>query len=668
MMSVKSWLILLVIYIAYLILGGFLFNLTECPAEKEERKAAFEKDKQVALAIVDMRDRLNSADILVLDTILSHWVDRHFFKENSTEDLICEKWNFQNSLFFSFTVVTTIGYGHQSTKTRHGRVWCMVYAIIGVPLNAILIGALGSVFSNQFKMFKKKIWQGFGKGEDVEHRPRGVVVLVESLVFVIFFSSIFLLIPAAIFTALENDQTNSWSYTDSIYYTFITLSTIGFGDMVPDRQQNTKLHNKFLKYTYLVGIILWIIFGMGYIFAVVDVISGTLKSTSKPVKKAFRGLKNQMQVNDYWRKIIGEIIVLKHGDASTEDDNILVGGVGGSEPCLGEFEGTVNLAMRRAVSTGDIQDGVDNKGFTGGLLGPAPAAAQHQPLGRSVSAIPPPVDYLTVPGQTSVSSNFLAVPGGHIKTRSVSGHEQQFLQQEAEQTLEELNEDTITSLRQFLTNAKIARPVEAWVENNLPGYGGDGDSLAPTRQLSRNSSFNSNAKLNQVTIGGFGNATEFSAVRRSSLQHKVHRRNSVKSTLSRQSTKSSASNGTGGPIGALLEQTTLGEFLTAVDNVRKKSTIGLDKLELPDRGGSKPGSRKNSIARRFSRRKSSKEALAVPQQLASLFNVNKTENSGDIPLIQSGPSPSISEKVAHIDIKDRGDTNKVEMNGITQYI
>ena len=35
-----------------------------------------------------------------------------------------------------------------------------------------------------------------------------------------------------------------------------------------------------------------------------------------------------MQVNDYWRKIIGEIIVLKHG-SSGEDDSILVGGGGG---------------------------------------------------------------------------------------------------------------------------------------------------------------------------------------------------------------------------------------------------------------------------------------------------------------------------------------------------
>jgi len=662
-MSVKSWLVLLVIYIAYLILGGFLFHLTECPAELESKNATYEKDKHIADAIIDMKTRLNEDDIGVLEEILSHFVIQHKFSDNSTGYLEeCDKWNFQNSLFFSFTVVTTIGYGHQSTTTPHGRVWCMLYAIIGVPLNAILIGALGSVFSNQFKLFKKKLWQGFGKGEDVEDRPRIVVVIVESLVFVIFFSSIFLLIPAAIFTALENDENDSWDYTDSIYYTFITLSTIGFGDMVPDRQQNQKLHSEFLKYTYLVGIIIWIIFGMGYIFAVVDVISGTLKSTSKPVKKAFRGLKNQMQVNDYWRKIIGEIIVLKHGE---EESNILVGGGGGSEPCLGEYEGTVNLAMRRAVSTGDIQDGVDNVGYTGGLLGPsAPAAAQHQPLGRSVSAFPA-ANFLTVPGQLPQSGNFLAVPGGHVKTRSVSGGEDRFLQQEVEQSLEELNEDTITSLRQFLTNAKIARPVEAWVENNLPGYGGDGDSLAPTRQTS----FNQNhSKLNQVTVGGFGNATEVERVRRSSLQHKVHRRNSVRSNISRHSTRSAASNGTGGPIGALLEQTTLGEFLTAVENVRKKSTMEMDKLGLPD-GGSRPGSRRGSIARKFSRRKSSREALAVPQQLATLFSAGKADsNSSDIPLIQATPSPTISEKVAHIDTEDKSDACKVDMNGISQHM
>ena len=95
--------------------------------------------------------------------------------------------------------------------------------------NAVII----SFFFLQFKQFKDKLWQGFGRGESVEERPKTVVVVVECLVFVVFFSSIFLLIPAAIFTALENDDSGKWDYSDSVYYTFITLSTIGFGDMVP---------------------------------------------------------------------------------------------------------------------------------------------------------------------------------------------------------------------------------------------------------------------------------------------------------------------------------------------------------------------------------------------------------------------------------------------------
>ena len=380
------------------------------------------------------------------------------------------------------------------------------------------------------------------------------------------------------------------------------------------------------------------------------------------MKKVFRGLKNQMQVNDYWRKIIGEIIALKHGGVAPEEDNSILmgGGGGGSEPCLGEIESTVNLAMRRAVSTGDIQDGVDNQGYSGGLIDTG-----HHPISRSVSAANQS-NFLTVPGQ--VDTNFLTVPGGHVKTRSLSGSEEEYLQQDAQKSLEELNEDTITSLRQFLTNAKIAKPVEAWVENNLPGYAyhtysGQGDSLPSTRQMSRNSSFRGNSNRNQLTVGGVGNPSEFSVVRRSSLQNKVGRRNSVRSTLSRQSTNSGISTSTGGPIGALLEQTTLGEFLTAVENVRKKSTIGLDVEPEAD-------SRKNSIVRKFSRRKISREALAVPQQLATLFSANKPDtSSSDIPLIESVPSPTISDKVDHMDmdIKNRGGTN-TELNGITQHI
>ena len=88
-------------------------------------------------------------------------------------------------------------------------------------------------FYFQLKQYKAKMWMGLDRGETVQGRPKVLVVLVEGLVFVFFFSSLFLLIPAVVFTKLEDDGQNTWDYVNSVYYTFITLSTIGFGDMVP---------------------------------------------------------------------------------------------------------------------------------------------------------------------------------------------------------------------------------------------------------------------------------------------------------------------------------------------------------------------------------------------------------------------------------------------------
>ena len=49
--------------------------------------------------------------------------------------------------------------------------------------------------------------------------------------------------------------------------------------LVSDRQENTNIHSEAARVTYQILIILWIILGMGYIFAVVDVMADTLRST-----------------------------------------------------------------------------------------------------------------------------------------------------------------------------------------------------------------------------------------------------------------------------------------------------------------------------------------------------------------------------------------------------
>lgn len=51
--------------------------------------------------------------------------------------------------------------------------------------------------------------------------------LVKTLILVALILLVMSLIPAGIFAAIEG-----WSYGDAVYYTIITMTTIGFGDFV----------------------------------------------------------------------------------------------------------------------------------------------------------------------------------------------------------------------------------------------------------------------------------------------------------------------------------------------------------------------------------------------------------------------------------------------------
>ena len=111
-MSVRNWLILLVIYIANLFIGMALFHSVECPSELEEMK---ERESRV----VEVRQKIHRLTVTLareqskeMEQILDHFKDlglRIPDPPSNTSDHICTKWDHQNSLFFAFTVVTTIG-------------------------------------------------------------------------------------------------------------------------------------------------------------------------------------------------------------------------------------------------------------------------------------------------------------------------------------------------------------------------------------------------------------------------------------------------------------------------------------------------------------------------------------------------------------------------------
>jgi potassium channel subfamily K protein 1 len=118
----------------------------------------------------------------------------------------------------------TIGYGHQSPLSTSGKVFCMVYALIGIPLTMLLLTAVVERLLIPTTVLLK--WMNTKLGH--LHTPFFIRVLHLIIIVTMVLGFLFL-VPAAIFTAIEP----SWSYPDALYYCFISLTTIGLGDFIP---------------------------------------------------------------------------------------------------------------------------------------------------------------------------------------------------------------------------------------------------------------------------------------------------------------------------------------------------------------------------------------------------------------------------------------------------
>ncbi|PIO70652.1 Ion channel [Teladorsagia circumcincta] len=58
-----------------------------------------------------------------------------------------EKWSFGNALIFTFSVITTIGYGHIAPETFSGRLFCIFFGLVGVPFTLLTVADLGMFIS-----------------------------------------------------------------------------------------------------------------------------------------------------------------------------------------------------------------------------------------------------------------------------------------------------------------------------------------------------------------------------------------------------------------------------------------------------------------------------------------------------------------------------------------
>ncbi|KAM9336841.1 potassium channel subfamily K member 1-like [Symphorus nematophorus] len=214
--SALNFALLVVSYILYLIIGAGIFSAIELQYEQELRQELLEA----------RRDFLSN-NTCVSDTQLEKLLARALEASNYGVSVLgndtSQNWDFVSSLFFTSTVLTTTGYGHTVPLSDEGKAFCIFYSLFGIPVTlfffSVVVQRIMVLVSRRPVSYFHRRWA----------ISKSKLAAIHAICLAVIMTVLLLIIPAWIFTSLERD----WDFLESLYFCFISLTTIGLGDYVP---------------------------------------------------------------------------------------------------------------------------------------------------------------------------------------------------------------------------------------------------------------------------------------------------------------------------------------------------------------------------------------------------------------------------------------------------
>lgn len=200
---------LVVFTLMYLLTGAAIFDMLESSVEHANRE--FARNKFDAF-----RNKTNMTQLEV-ETFVRHLMKRGVRGR-------AKNWDFSGSLYFCTLVLALIGYGHSTPHTIYGKLFCIIYAFGGIPISLIMFQSVGERLNSFLRYAINKLKSSTKLFPNLQNKE----ATNTELIFVELWLTVFLLLGASyVFSTFEE-----WSYFDSFYYSFITLTTIGNSDQI----------------------------------------------------------------------------------------------------------------------------------------------------------------------------------------------------------------------------------------------------------------------------------------------------------------------------------------------------------------------------------------------------------------------------------------------------
>lgn len=203
---------LIVCTFTYLLIGAAVFDALESETEKRRRDVLDYVERKLI-----QKYSVSNDDFKLFETIIL----------KSEPHKAGQQWKFAGAFYYATTVLTTIGYGHSTPSTVAGKLFTMFYAIMGIPLGLVMFQSIGE----RLNKFSSHVIRRVKRMLNCKSDSASEI----NLIFVVTtLSGLTVAGGAAAFSRYEG-----WTYFDSVYYCFITLTTIGFGDFVPAQRVKT---------------------------------------------------------------------------------------------------------------------------------------------------------------------------------------------------------------------------------------------------------------------------------------------------------------------------------------------------------------------------------------------------------------------------------------------
>ncbi|XP_013174734.1 PREDICTED: potassium channel subfamily K member 9-like [Papilio xuthus] len=275
---------LIVCTFTYLLVGAAVFDALESPTEKNRFDVL-----QAIEGMLIRKYNFTEEDFRVMEMVVL----------KSEPHKAGQQWKFTGAFYYATTVLTTIGYGHSTPSTIGGKLFTMFYAIVGIPLGLIMFQSIGERVNRLSSVIIKALKRALNCKQTTASE-------VDLICVVTTLSSLTIAGGAAAFSKFEG-----WSYFDSVYYCFITLTTIGFGDMVALQKDNAL--NR--KPSYVMFALIFILFGLAIVAACLNLLVLRFVTMNTEDEKRDQQQAEQAQ----------QVAVRLEGDVITADGAVLRG-------------------------------------------------------------------------------------------------------------------------------------------------------------------------------------------------------------------------------------------------------------------------------------------------------------------------------------------------------